>query len=307
VTVQAEESRRTEGAPATATASPGGASVPAIRRQERFRSVASTNDVVAGWLAAGEPEICVAVADEQTAGRGRNERSWTAPAGAGLLLSLGFRPTWLSPDRVWRLAATTSLAMADAAEEVGGLPDRSIRLKWPNDLTVVVNSTGRAVEPIASRDDGFASGSVRKLAGVLGETAGLGSGDARAVVGIGLNADWPAAEFPVELAPTMTSVRAAAGDRPVDLVLLLDAFLSRLETRIEALHGGRFDVADWFDRQLTTGREVDIVLPDGTVDRVVARGVDPASGGLVVSATASEEAERTVVVGEIRHVRLAEV
>ena len=305
MTVQAEDSRRTEAA--TATASPVARLAPAIRRQERFASVASTNDVIAGWLAAGEPEICVAVADEQTAGRGRSGRAWTAPPGAGLLLSLGFRPTWLAPDRVWRLAATTSLAMADAAEEVGGLPDRSIRLKWPNDLVVVVDATGRGVDPIATRDDGLAPGAVRKLAGVLGETTGLGSEDARAVVGIGLNADWRPTDFPVDLAATMTSVRAAAGDRPVDLALLLDAFLSRLETRIEALHGGRFDVADWFDRQLTTGREVDLVLPDGSVDRVVARGVDPASGALVVSETVADAAERAVVVGEIRHVRLAEV
>ena len=93
---------------------------PVIRRQERFASVGSTNDVVRSWLAAGEPEICLAVADEQTAGRGRNGRIWTAPAGVGLLLSLGFRPNWLAPDRVWRLAATVSLAMAHASEEVAG-------------------------------------------------------------------------------------------------------------------------------------------------------------------------------------------
>ena len=290
------------------SAIPAASGIPAIRRQERFASVGSTNDVVRAWLAAGEPEICLALADEQTAGRGRNGRTWTAPSGAGLLLSLGFRPTWLAADRAWRLAATVSLAMADAAEEMAGLPDRSIRLKWPNDLVIATDPAGRALDPLGTADAAGAA-KVRKLGGVLGETEGLGTDDPRVVVGIGLNADWPAATFPAELAAAMTSLRAAAGERPVDLVGLLDAFTSRLETRIEALHGGRFDVSDWVDRQVTTGRRIDLVRPDDTVETVDARGVDPVGGGLRIAAptAADPDAERVVVVGEIRHVRLAAV
>jgi BirA family biotin operon repressor/biotin-[acetyl-CoA-carboxylase] ligase len=284
------------------------AAIPAIRRQERFASVGSTNDVVRGWLAAGEPEICLALADEQTAGRGRNGRTWTAPPGAGLLLSLGFRPTWLPAERAWRLAATVSLAMADAAEETAGLPDRSVRLKWPNDLVIATDPAGRALDPLGTADAG-STATVRKLGGVLGETDGLGDDDPRVVVGIGLNADWPAASFPADLVRTMTSLRAAAGERPVDLVALLDGFTSRLETRIEALHGGRFDVADWVDRQITTGRRIELVRPDQTVETVIARGVDGVGGGLRIAAPTDTDpdAERTVVVGEIRHVRLAAV
>jgi BirA family biotin operon repressor/biotin-[acetyl-CoA-carboxylase] ligase len=285
--------------------------IPRLGRQERFASVGSTNDVVRDWLAAGEPEICLALADEQTRGRGRNGRTWTAPPGSGLLLSLGFRPTWLAPERVWRLAATASLAMADAAEEVAGLPDRSIRLKWPNDLVIATDDAGRALDPNGIVDAAAAGrpATVRKLGGVLGETEGLGTGDPRVVVGIGLNAEWPASTFPAELAGTMTSLRAAAGERPVDLVLLLDAFTSRLETRIEALFGGRFDVADWVERQITTGRRVDVVGPDDRVDTVTARGVDPVTGALRIAAPtdADPDAERQVVVGEIRHVRLVRV
>ena len=282
--------------------------VPSLGRQERFTTVGSTNDVVRGWLADGEPEICLALADEQTAGRGRQDRTWTAPAGVGLLLSLGFRPTWLAPDQVWRLAATVSLAMADAAEEAAGLPDRAVRLKWPNDLVIAVDPAGRAIDPLGVDADA-AGASVRKLGGVLGETEGLGTDDPRVVVGIGLNADWPAATFPPELAGTMTSLRAAAGERPVDPAALLDAFTSRLETRIEVLHGGRFDVADWVERQVTTGRWIDLVRPDGAVDTVLARGVDARSGGLRVAVPTADDpdAEQIVLVGEIRHVRLAAV
>ena len=281
---------------------------PAIRRQERFASVGSTNDVVHDWLAAGEPEICLALADVQTAGRGRSGRTWTAPPGAGLLLSLGFRPAWLAVDRVWRVAATVSLAMADAAEEVAGLPDRSVRLKWPNDLVIATDPAGRAVDPLAA-DDVLPGATVRKLGGVLGETEGLGTTDPRVVVGIGLNADWPADRFPPELARAMTSLRVASGGRPVDLILLLDAFTSRLETRIEALHGGRFDVADWTERQVTTGRSIELIAPDGSVETAVGRGVDALSGALRVAAPTPDEpdAERSIVVGEIRHVRLGGV
>ena len=57
---------------------------PFISRQERFDQVGSTNDVVRAWLAEGTPEVCLAVADEQTAGRGRDGRTWQAPPGAGL-------------------------------------------------------------------------------------------------------------------------------------------------------------------------------------------------------------------------------
>src|SRR4249919_1694082 len=67
-----------------------------LARRESFERVGSTNDVVRGWLADGTPEVCLAVAAEQTAGRGRQGRTWVAPRGAALLLSVGFRPAWLA-------------------------------------------------------------------------------------------------------------------------------------------------------------------------------------------------------------------
>lgn len=270
---------------------------PFLSHQERFDVVGSTNDVVRGWLASGVPEVCLAIADAQTAGRGREGRAWTAPAGAALLLSLGFRPTWLPPERVWRLAATVSLAMADAAEEIAGLPDRAVRLKWPNDL-VIETIDGVVPVPPDVPDE------VRKVAGVLGESEGLGTDDPRVVVGLGLNTAWAAADFPPDLAASMTSLHAASRGRPVDHVALLDAFLGRLEARVEALRGGRFDIADWSDRQLTTGRAIQLWRPDGTVVEARALGVDASTGALVIEDPSEPAGERHVVVGEIRHVRL---
>jgi len=258
-----------------------------LTRRERFDRVGSTNDVVRAWLAAGEPEVCLAVADEQTAGRGRNGRTWSAPPGRALLLSLGFRPAWIAPDRVWRLAAITSLAMAEAGERLAGLSRGTIRLKWPNDLVV-------------EGDDG----AVRKLAGVLGETESLGTADVRAVVGIGINADWAADAFPADLAASMTSLRAAGG-RPIDTDELLDAFLEAFEPRLLALRAGTFDAVDWSDRQLTTGRLIDLAERDGMAAVVRAIRSDPDSGALVVEDAASPSGSREVLTGDVVRVRLA--
>jgi BirA family biotin operon repressor/biotin-[acetyl-CoA-carboxylase] ligase len=233
-----------------------------VSRLERFQSVDSTQRVVRAWLDEGIAEVAVAVADEQTAGRGRNGRTWVAPPGAALLLSCGFRPRQLPLTRAWQLAATASLAMLDAAEEVAGLPDTTLWLKWPNDIV-----SGEGVP--------------RKVAGVLGETVADEDRVASAVVGIGINADWAARDFPVELATLMTSLRELAHGRPIDREALLGAFLARLEPRYEALRAGRFDAAAWSTRQRQTGNQVEVALGERLVEGR-ARGVDPASGALLL-------------------------
>jgi BirA family biotin operon repressor/biotin-[acetyl-CoA-carboxylase] ligase len=261
---------------------------PFLARAERFAEVGSTNDVVRAWLADGAPEVCLASADSQSAGRGRDGRTWVAPPGAALLLSLGFRPVWLPPDRVWRLAAVASLAMADAGEAVAGLPAGTVRLKWPNDLVVEAGGT-----------------TARKLAGVLGETSGLGTRDPRAIIGLGINADWRAADFPPELAPTMTSLREASLGRPIDRIALAAEFVAGLQGRIGSLRGGRFDADGWTARQLTTGRVIRIDRPDGTAWTGRATGVDATSGALLVEDPDASAGDRPVLVGEVAHVRLA--
>lgn len=268
-----------------------------LSRFERFDVVSSTNDVVSGWLREGTPEVCVAVADVQTAGRGRNGRTWSAPPGAGVLISVGFRPTWLDVGHAWRLGAIASLAMAEAAEIASALRGGKIRLKWPNDLVAI--------------DRG--SGSVRKLAGMLGETDGLGTPDARAVIGVGINVDWSRERFPAELADSMTSLTDLAG-RAVDREVVLYVFLERLERAIAALRDGMFPAEEWSRRQLTNGTIVMLDGPDRTSETVIAEDVDTETGALLVrdldgasTVGVTEGPARSVVVGEIQHLRLGGV
>jgi BirA family biotin operon repressor/biotin-[acetyl-CoA-carboxylase] ligase len=262
---------------------------PFLSRHEWFDRVGSTNDVVRDWLDAGHSEVCLATAREQTAGRGRSGRTWQAPRDAALLLSLGFRPTWLAPDRVWQLAAIVSLAMADAATSVAALPEGVIRLKWPNDLVVERDGAG-----------------IWKLGGLLGETEGLGTDDPRVIVGIGINTEWRADEFPPELAGSMTSLRETAAQDNVEFTGLLALFVEQLGERLEALRAGRFDAAAWSTRQVTTGRTIRLEGASRT-DLVEALGVDADTGALVVADPTATTGQRSVLVGEISRVRLAPV
>jgi BirA family biotin operon repressor/biotin-[acetyl-CoA-carboxylase] ligase len=265
------------------------ASAAFLSRLERFPSVDSTQRVVRDWLEAGIPEVCVAVADEQTAGRGRQGRAWQAPPGNALLVSAGFRPAHLPLRHAWRLAAIAALAMLDAAENVAGLRDDTLWLKWPNDI--VADGPG---------------GALVKVAGVLGETAAdgpAGASTATAIIGIGLNVDWPSASFPPDLRSAMTSLRELSG-RPVDAAGVLDGWLARLEPRYEALRAGHFDAGGWSRRQRTTGHSVEVDL-GGTIVHGTATGVDPETGALLLDDRVRRP--RAIDSGEVLRCRIVEL
>jgi BirA family biotin operon repressor/biotin-[acetyl-CoA-carboxylase] ligase len=262
-----------------------------LSRYERFDVVGSSNDIVAGWLREGTPEVCVAITDVQTSGRGRLQRSWEAPPGAALLASIGFRPTWLPPEHAWRLSAIVTLTMAEACEVAAGLRAGTVQLKWPNDLVAIDRP----------------SGDVRKLAGVLGETDGLGTDDARAVIGIGVNAEWKPEDFPAELASTMTSLVQLAPGQLIDREVILHVFLDNLRDAVAALRAGTFPAEQWRWRQLTNGVPVRLEWPDGASETVSAIDVDPESGALVVGPLGGGGLQRSVLAGEIQHLRLGGV
>jgi BirA family transcriptional regulator, biotin operon repressor / biotin---[acetyl-CoA-carboxylase] ligase len=144
---------------------------------------------------------------------------------------------------------------------------------------------------------------VLKLGGVLGEAITEDGRIDAAIVGIGLNVDWPAGAFPPGLAATMTSLREVSGE-PVDRDRLLEAWLGRLGPAYDQLSDGDFPAGRWAERQVTTGAQVEIDI-GGALHGGTAVGVDPESGGLRVRS--DEGAVRTYLFGEVVRCRLRSV
>jgi BirA family transcriptional regulator, biotin operon repressor / biotin---[acetyl-CoA-carboxylase] ligase len=259
-------------------------------------STGSTNSDALALARDGVPEGVVVVADHQTAGRGRRARSWVAPPGWSLLLSVLLRP----PARVaGAVTMAVGVCVAEAIERVAGV---TAGLKWPNDLVV------------AGRD-----GADRKLAGILAEAdwpAGSTiSGGYRApaahdravvVVGIGLNVAWPqpstaAAGDLAEVADVATALNWEGAD--VDRVDVLVAFLQCLDDRYRALvRAGPADLlAEWRRRSSTLGRRVRVDLG---ADDVEGTAVDVTDDGRLVVETRHGD-RRTIAVGDVVHLRPA--
>jgi BirA family transcriptional regulator, biotin operon repressor / biotin---[acetyl-CoA-carboxylase] ligase len=209
-----------------------------------FDEIGSTNSELLAEARLGGREGVVAVADFQTAGRGRLDRVWSARPGTALLVSVLLRPQ-MSVNRLGLVVMTAALAAADAVERVAGFRPR---LKWPNDLVA----------------------GDRKLAGVLAESA-PGGGDVAVVVGLGLNV--AAGALPPELAGAATTCEDEAG-RPVDRAELLVAFLDALEGRYAGLFapgGAEQTLADYRDGSATLGRRVRVETASGAVEGVATR------------------------------------
>lgn len=233
----------------------------------RFGSLDSTNRYLLDEARAGAPEGVVALADHQTAGRGRLGRVWEATPRSALLVSVLLRPV-LAPDRLALLTLAAGVAMTEAVADVSGV---TAGLKWPNDLVV--------------RD--------RKLAGLLAE-ADLGEGGARAVV-VGVGCNLAATAYPPELADRATSLEEESG-RAVDRDRLLDAFLDALGRRLTRLDGV-VDAAR--AHSATLRRRVRIDLGDRQLVGTATGLTD--SGALVVRDDGGTE--HTVAAGDVVHLR----
>ena len=223
----------------------------------------STNAEALRLAAAGAAAGTVVVADTQTAGRGRLDRSWWSEPGTALLASWLVRPA-LDPDRVPMLSLLAGVAAARATTAAGGV---TVRLKWPNDLVV---------------DD-------RKLGGILSETDGRGA----VVVGLGVNVRQEA--FPAEIAATATSIVAAGGRTPARAWLLaatLSSFGARMDAPEDALDDYRAMCA-------TLGRDVRVALASG--DAITGRATDVTPSGSLIVETSGGRAE--VAAGDVVHLR----
>jgi BirA family biotin operon repressor/biotin-[acetyl-CoA-carboxylase] ligase len=250
-----------------------------VSRLERFERVDSTQAVVRGWLEEGTAEVCVAVADVQSHGRGRLDRIWQDRPGGSLLVSAGFRPTGLSAAHAWRLPAIASIAMLGAATSLLGPTADRLALKWPNDIIAVHR------------------GRLLKVAGLLAESAFEGDRLASIVVGLGVNVDWAKGEYPPELADSMWSLSEASGRRRIDRDALLEAWLERLEPLYEELRAGTFDAPRWADAQITTGASVTVETGSEAVVGT-AVGVDRETGSLLVR-TGPGQPLSSITVGDV--------
>lgn len=235
----------------------------------RFDSLPSTNTEAARQATRGVPEGLCVVAREQTEGRGRQQRRWVSPPGAGLYFSIVLRPQVEMRD--WPLITLMAAsAVADALSDACGL---TVDIKWPNDI--------------------YAEG--RKLCGILAETVETDVGRA-CILGIGVNLNDMA--LPSDLRSTATSVEALTGSAP-DVEHILRALTRAIDERYRILHetgGDAQTISAWTARSsFAAGRRVRVSLETETLEGRT-RGLEP-DGALRVETDA----------GEIRIVRAGDV
>lgn len=221
----------------------------AIPQLHAFARVGSTNDIARQLATSGAPQMTTVIAEHQTAGRGRFGRTWTAPPGSALLMSVVLRPAGGPRAAPSATPLRVGLAVARAIERTTHVVTR---LKWPNDILA---------------DDG------RKIAGVLCEAATTG-GTAFVIAGIGINTDHSAADWPTELRDTAASLRILTGT-PADRVALAGTILDHLATALpfmdHPLSPGERD--DWLRRDALRDCPVHVDgEAAGTADGVTPQG-----------------------------------
>jgi len=222
------------------------------------------------------------VTTDQTAGHGRLGRTWVAPAGSALAVSVLVVPKTASGplplDRFGWLPIAAGVAMTGAVAEV--LPEASTGFKWPND--VLVNG--------------------RKVCGVLAELLPELGG---VVIGAGVNLGMTVEQLPVETATSLAIEGAEPEQATPDTVLA--GYLSRLRALVDGYLAAEGDAeASGLAGQarshcITLGRGVRVELPDGTVIAGTAVALD-ADGRLVVRR--ADGSDETVAAGDVTHARM---
>ncbi|MEU8457629.1 biotin--[acetyl-CoA-carboxylase] ligase [Streptomyces griseoaurantiacus] len=243
------------------------------------RTGSTNSDLVDRAAKGAAAEGAVLVAEEQSAGRGRLDRRWTAPARSGLFFSVLLDPAEVPLARWGWLPLLTGVAVATGLSRAAGV---DTALKWPNDLLVTVD------------------GAERKTGGILAERAG----DRGVVVGIGINVSLRAEELPVPTAGSLALAGAAGTDRDP----LLRAVLRSLEQWYGRWREAGGDAAasglqeTYAAGCATLGRTVRADLPG---DRsVTGEAVAVDGDGRLVIAT-EEGVQEPVGAGDVIHLRPA--
>ena len=218
---------------------------PAIRHTEYHAALGSTNDRARELAQLGAPDIALIVADEQTAGRGRQNRSWYTPPGSALAFSLLTRPV-IPARQAMRLTMLAGLAVVEGIERATGL---RLDLKWPNDVVTITNSQ----LPTA-----------RKVGGILTECAFLGDAIDYAVIGIGLNVNVDFSQHS-ELRHSAASLLALKG-APIDREAVLKAVVVAYLDRVEWLASEHRLREAWAGRLINLQRPIRVNLHDQILD-----------------------------------------
>ena len=234
--------------------------------------VDSTNRLALELPAAEAPHGLTLVAREQTAGRGRQGRSWLSLPDAGLHFTAVLRPDW-SGSTVPMLTFAGALAVHEALRRLCRAP---LDIRWPNDVML---------------DGG-------KVSGVLGEAAYLGDRIERVALGISVNVGHGPGDFPPGMTTTPTSILMAEGSAPT-LDELLGLVLEGLNTRYDSLAAGDHEaVLDQLRRnsRYTAGRRL-LIWADGEATEVTSAGLND-DGSLQVRLPSG--VETTLRAGEVR-------
>jgi BirA family transcriptional regulator, biotin operon repressor / biotin---[acetyl-CoA-carboxylase] ligase len=237
----------------------------------------STNADLAERARHDEVSGTVLISDYQSAGRGRQGRSWTAPPGSGIAMSILVRPDGIDPSRWTWLSLLAGLAVSDGVRRAADLP---AVLKWPNDVLIAD----------------------RKVSGILSERVDTPQG-AACVVGIGINVSLEEDQLPV---PTATSLALAARElgqqapsRTAVIATVLAAF-ELLYRRWDAQHGNdRSLAAAYAERCETLGRPVRVLLSEDRRVEGIADRIDP-DGRLVVRTAAGSSVYEA---GDVLHLQ----
>jgi BirA family transcriptional regulator, biotin operon repressor / biotin---[acetyl-CoA-carboxylase] ligase len=214
----------------------------------------STNDLAKELAEQGAVHGEVVIAETQTAGRGRRGRAWVSPPGKNLYLSVVLRPE-LPPQRATELTLLASVAACETLREAG----IEAVIKWPNDL--------------------LAGG--RKIAGILTEMAAEPDRVHWVVVGLGINLNAGAEDFPPDLRDEATSAALVRG-AVLPRALFTAALLARLEEWLErhALEGFAPVRETWRALSGTLGRQVLIATGEAKLTGI-AEDIDE-TGALLV-------------------------
>ncbi len=221
-----------------------------------FRQVDSTNTALKKLADQGAPEGTIAIAEEQTAGRGRLGRSWSSPAGKGLALSILLRPP-LAPGDTQLFTLMSAAAVIQAVKNTA--PNLSIGIKWPNDLLI----------------------NKRKVCGILTEMKAEADLLHYLIIGIGINVNSKLNDFPPELKKIATSIYLENNETEVSRQKLTCRILQKLDDfyRRYFSEGPGFILTEWKKYNITLGKKVKINI---FRDQVTGKAIGLSPGGALI-------------------------